>query len=251
MQRSSVRMPCSSVRTTSSTRWRNSSAKSIPDVWELLLGYAKTFGFGYGVMTELPRGPEQLYDIAMSAVAPPEWRQRYSQQRYHRRDPIVLHAAFLRRPYTWAEAANHPRYSKAQKRIVEERQEFSITGGFTTPVVGRHTTAIASLCGENPSLALEERQMLHAASVVALSRIFALAHPHDTLDHAPLSRRERECLEWASAGKSDREIGEILSLSEKPSAPMQGRRCISASRPESKRLLARSRAVRSITDTPT
>jgi LuxR family quorum sensing-dependent transcriptional regulator len=191
------------------------SAKSVPDVWELLLGYAKTFGFGYGVITELPRGPEQLYDIAMSAVVPPEWRQRYSQQRYHRRDPIVLHAAFLRRPYSWAEAANHPRYSKAQKRIVEERREFSITGGFTTPVVGRHTTAIASLCGENPNLVLEERRMLHAASVVALSRIFAMAYSDDTLDVAPLSKRERECLEWASAGKSDRAIGEILSLSEK------------------------------------
>ena len=47
------------------------------------------------------------------------------------------------------------------------------------------------------------------------SRIFALANPDDTLDIAPLSKRERECLEWASAGKSDREIGEILSLSEK------------------------------------
>ena len=192
------------------------SAKAVPDVWRLLLGYAKTFGFGFGVVTELPRGPEQLYDIALSAAAPPGWRERYSQQSYHRRDPIVLHAAFLRRPYTWAEAAAHARYSKAQKRIVEERRDFSITGGFTTPVsCGGNATAIASVSGDNPNLAPEERLILHAASVFALSRIFALANPDDTLDVAPLSKRERECLEWASAGKSDREIGEILSLSEK------------------------------------
>jgi hypothetical protein len=185
------------------------SAKAVPDVWRLLLGYAKTFGFGFGVVTELPRGPEQLYDIALSAAAPPGWRERYSQQSYHRRDPIVLHAAFLRRPYTWAEAAAHARYSKAQKRIVEERRDFSITGGFTTPVVWRNATAIASVSGDNPNLAPEERLILHAASVFALSRIFALANPDDTLDVAPLSKRERECLEWASAGKNDREIGEI------------------------------------------
>jgi len=191
------------------------SGKTVQAVWGLLLGYAKTFGFGFGIVSELPRGPEQLYDIALSATTPPGWRERYSQQSYHRRDPIILHAAFLRRPYTWAEAANHPRYSKAQKRIVEERREFSITGGFTTPVAWRDITAIASVSGENPNLVPEERLMLHAASVFALSRIFALANPDDALDVAPLSRRERECLDWASAGKSDREIGEILSLSEK------------------------------------
>ena len=190
-------------------------AKSVPDVWRLLLGYAKTFGFGFGVVSELPRGPQQLYDIALSATAPPGWRERYSQQSYHRRDPIILHAAFLRRPYTWAEAAAHPRYSKAQKCIVEERREFSIAGGFTTPVVWRNSTAIASFSGENANLAAQERLMLHAASVFALSRIFALSSPGDIRDVAPLSRRERECLEWAAAGKSDREIGEILSLSEK------------------------------------
>jgi DNA-binding CsgD family transcriptional regulator len=191
------------------------SAKAVPDVWGLLRRYSKTFGYGFGVVSELPHGPEQLYDIAFSATAPPGWRERYSQQSYHRRDPIILHAAFLRKPYTWAEAAAHPRYSKAQKRIVEERRDFSITGGFTTPVVWRNGIAIVSLSGENPSLAPEERLSLHAASVFALSRMLALAKVDDTLDVAPLSTRERECLAWASAGKSDRDIGEILSLSEK------------------------------------
>ena len=31
----------------------------------------------------------------------------------------------------------------------------------------------------------------------------------------PLSNREREVLQWAAVGKSDWEIGEILSISEK------------------------------------
>jgi DNA-binding CsgD family transcriptional regulator len=31
----------------------------------------------------------------------------------------------------------------------------------------------------------------------------------------PLSERERECLSWVATGKSDWEIGEILSISEK------------------------------------
>lgn len=195
------------------TKFEN--AKAIPDVWGLLLRYGRAFGFGFGVITELPRGSEHLYDVALSAKVPPGWRERYHRENYHRRDPIVLHAAFLRRPYTWAEAAAHPRYSKAQKRIVDERRDFSITGGFTTPFVSRNGAAIAGLCGENPNLAPDDRLMLHAASVVALSRIFALADPDDTPDVAPLSARERECIEWASAGKSDQEIGEILSLSEK------------------------------------
>jgi LuxR family quorum sensing-dependent transcriptional regulator len=188
---------------------------AIAGAWGLLLDYGKEFGFSFGIVSELPHGSEQLCDIALCAAVPPQWRERYSRESYHHRDPIVLHAPFLRRPYSWAEAAAHPRYSKAQRRIIEERREFSIMGGFTAPVVWRNNTAIVSLCGENPILSRPDRLRLHAGCVFALSRMFALSQTESPADLPPLSGRERECLAWASAGKSDRQIGEILSLSEK------------------------------------
>jgi LuxR family transcriptional regulator, quorum-sensing system regulator BjaR1 len=190
-------------------------AEAVREAWGHFLDYGKTFGFSYGIVSELPHGRERLYDIALCAAVPPQWRERYSSKSYHHRDPIVLHATYLRRPYTWAEAASHPRYSRAQKRIVEERQEFAITGGFTTPVVGPCSSAIASLCGGNWNLTRQDCTRLHAVSVFALLRMYALARRPNEPDRPPLSTRERECLAWASTGKSDWEIGEILSLSEK------------------------------------
>lgn len=192
------------------------SAASVAETWALLLAHSRPLGMRYGIITELPERDESLYDIAICADVLPQWRERYTRLAYHRRDPIVLHGAFVDRSYTWAEAAAHPRYDVGQRQLVEERREFAIHGGFTTPVTLGRRTAIVSLCGENPVLAPGERALLHAASVCALSRIYALTRRRaEPREDVALPARQRECLSWAAAGKSDWEIGDILSLSNK------------------------------------
>ncbi len=192
------------------------SAKTVAETWRLLLMHSRQQGFGYGVITELPGKHDSLYDIAFCAEVPDEWRRRYTQNAYHCRDPIVLHAGIVNRSYTWTEVVKDTRYTPAQRRLVDERTEFNIFGGFTTPVTFGSRTAIVSLCGEAPVLADYDRAMLHAASVCALARIYALgrASPYPCEYHR-LPKRERECLAWAARGNTDGAIASKLGLSEK------------------------------------
>ncbi|MBV8979012.1 MAG: LuxR family transcriptional regulator [Alphaproteobacteria bacterium] len=192
------------------------TAKSVAETWRLLLMLSRQRGFGYGVITELPGKHDSLYDMAFCAEAPDEWRRRYTQNAYHRRDPIVLHARIVDRSYTWAEAARDTRYSPAQKRLMDERAEFNVYGGFTTPVTFGRRTAIVSLCGEARVVADYDRAILYATSVCALARIYALARVFpDSREFHRLPRRERECLAWAACGNTDRDIARKLGLSEK------------------------------------
>ena len=48
-----------------------------------------------------------------------------------------------------------------------------------------------------------------------IHRLRELNSPERPANTIWLSERERQCLEWAAAGKTDWEIGQILSLSEK------------------------------------
>jgi LuxR family quorum sensing-dependent transcriptional regulator len=52
-------------------------------------------------------------------------------------------------------------------------------------------------------------------AIYAHARIRQLSPQRRYVPLPSLSERERECLHWASAGKTDWEIGEILSISEK------------------------------------
>jgi LuxR family quorum sensing-dependent transcriptional regulator len=74
--------------------------------------------------------------------------------------------------------------------------------------------AIIELAGPNPDLGTREKAKLRLASLSAHSRLQSIWKPR-RCSLPPLSPREREVLQWAAVGKSDWEIGEILSISEK------------------------------------
>ena len=55
---------------------------------------------------------------------------------------------------------------------------------------------------------------MHLASVYCTGRLAHLASRNRS-KHAQLTERERECLRWVAAGKTDWETSRILSISEK------------------------------------
>jgi len=61
----------------------------------------------------------------------------------------------------------------------------------------------------------DDIRALHYAGLEALMRMHELGLHGGDVRLPPLSPRERECLQWIVAGKSDWEIGQILSISEK------------------------------------
>jgi LuxR family quorum sensing-dependent transcriptional regulator len=188
-----------------------------PDaVWGSLLSFATRYGFDHGALVDLPGPGERIEDTVLCVRWPEEWQSRYLEKDYVKHDPAVLHVMRTREPYTWLEMMGCPDYNTRQRRVVHEASEFSLTNGLIVPLFGLQTgTAMVTFAGENCDLSTRERAELHLMAIYAHARIRSLMPQRRQRLLPTLSERERECLQWASAGKSDWEIGEILSISEK------------------------------------
>jgi LuxR family quorum sensing-dependent transcriptional regulator len=189
--------------------------KNADEVWSLFLRFSARFGLKHGALVNLPGPGEELKDTALYLSCPPEWRQRYFEKNYFLDDPAALHMERSLDPYTWGDVLDCPDYTTSQRRIIHEASEFGMHAGLVVPLVGHGTrAAIIELAGPNPDLGTREKAKLRLASLSAHSRLQSIWKPRRR-SLPQLSHREREVLQWAAVGKSDWEIGEILSISEK------------------------------------
>jgi len=188
-------------------------------VWNRFLSFAKQFGFQFGGLCDLPGPQERLEDMVMCLSWAEGWPEHYFEQGYMARDPVLIQSAQSSDPYTWSELLANPTYNAGQKRILHEAIEFGVDDGFVIPILTlRYGMTLMALGGAQKSLSTRQRAELQLASIYAHARIRELLPSKRGLRALPaLSPRERECLAWAAAGKSDWEIGEILSISERTS----------------------------------
>jgi len=189
--------------------------KTVDEAWHFFMRFAAGFGLEFGGLAEMPGPGERLEDTTLCLSWPDEWRQRYFEKQYLQNDPAHLHLAHGVEPYTWSETLDCPDYSKSQKRIVYEAAEFKMHEGLLVPILGLGTgIAMISIAGSNRSLSLRDRAELHLAAIYTHAQVRILSK-RQARALPSLSIRERECLQWVAAGKTDWEIGEILAISEK------------------------------------
>jgi LuxR family transcriptional regulator, quorum-sensing system regulator BjaR1 len=118
-------------------------------------------------------------------------------------------------PYAWSDVLERRELLKQDKRIVDEAAEFRMNGGLIVPIfTPEGYTGLVSVTAEAPELSEDVRAALSLACVFAHNKLLALKRRTES-ELVRLTCRERECLCWVSYGKSDWEIGEILSISEK------------------------------------
>ncbi len=189
--------------------------KSADDTWLSFLSFARRYGFNYGAIVDLPNPKGRASPNVLSLTWPDTWRQRYAAGKYLGRDPSVRALAHTREPYTWTEGLEFDDYSRTERNIVFEAREHGLHSGLVVPITGiRIGAAVVTIAGENNVLSGRDRAELHFAAIYAQARIRALApQQHRGAETVRLSSRERDCLEWAAMGKTDWEIGEILSIS--------------------------------------
>ena len=186
-------------------------------VWQSFLKFSEDYGLCRGGLADLPGPHESLRQTIIYDTWPDDWRKRYLEKEYVRRDPAVLHTGKTVDPFTWSDALILGDYSKNDRTIVYEASEFKMVEGFVVPLLSAWSgTAVITMAGDHLDLSRRDKAEVHLAAIYCHARIRALsADRRRDLVLPPLSTRERECLRWAAAGKSDWEIGEILSISEK------------------------------------
>lgn len=185
--------------------------------WKAFLDYTSQFGFTNGALADMPGPGERLQDTVLCLSWPNEWSTRYLERNYIRDDPARLHLSRSLEPYTWREMVSCKDYSPKQKKIVYEASEFGMKSGIIFPMPGlRSGPALVTIAGENDDVSDDDRVRLHLAAIYTHALVRKLSGKRSDGAASPtFSRRERECLQWYAAGKSEWEIGEILSISEK------------------------------------
>jgi LuxR family quorum sensing-dependent transcriptional regulator len=145
----------------------------------------------------------------------PQWTALYTKEKMTQSDPVHRHLLRTLKPFLWSEAPYDAEREPRCQAIMQLATDFRMTEGFCVPVHYDGTTAAVSIAGEKPESSPGVRSALHLMSLFAHNRLRALKKR--SASHQPhlLTSREREVLQWVSAGKSDWDIGVILHISER------------------------------------
>jgi DNA-binding CsgD family transcriptional regulator len=147
---------------------------------------------------------------------PDDWKSFYTKRNFHRIDPTLALAARSIAPVDWSRFKSHEGFEK----VFGPARDFGLfSQGMTVPVRGPYGD-----CG-----LLSVTRDCNAAEWSSLKRRIvgdlqtAAVHFHDAvmrddgvarlLRLPRLSQREKEILQWVAAGKSQQDIGDILSIS--------------------------------------
>ncbi|MBN8520328.1 MAG: LuxR family transcriptional regulator [Alphaproteobacteria bacterium] len=148
---------------------------------------------------------------------PQDWMTHYFEKEFHKVDPVIIYGAEKVEAYTWAEIPLNLELTKKQKLCLNYGNEAGLHSGVATYLhAGRNQTAGVSLASSHKKDSFDGRVDL----ITAYSNHFYMMYRkmHNVKDHKPtnilLTDKEREVLVWAAAGKSNLDIGCILTMSE-------------------------------------
>jgi len=152
---------------------------------------------------------------------PIEWRKQYDAEGYAKEDPIVQYSMNNYLPITWPQILESIDIDKKQLNIMKEAERCGLKTGFSVPIHGTFgefgmiSFALANSTADQMykyADAIPLIQMIVPGIQDALKRLKSL---ETKVNKPKLTKREIECLTWATEGKSSWEISKILGCSER------------------------------------
>jgi DNA-binding CsgD family transcriptional regulator len=192
---------------------RISAETTVSGVWDAYFSAARKIGFSAGMAFELPSS--RRLDVGMIVDnAPPGWLSHYTMQGYEREDPLTSRVIAARNAFAWTMDDWNGAMTPLQKDWRADNLAAGLHAGVTIGDRSGGGHQVIALGGPHLDIDPMDRFTLHFTGLEALARMREIG-----LNLPPvislLSVRETECLNWVAQGKSDWEIGCILSLSEK------------------------------------
>lgn len=191
-----------------------SSADGILTCFSALIG---SLGYERFLMTRLPAPPlgMQLKQFTLLNGWAEDWLDHYTANNYLAEDPIAAQAFKAVSGFAWSDVSLSQCCRRGLK-IMDEAASIRMNDGFVVPIAAPGgLRAVVTMAGENPSIEPHARAYLQLLGVYAFEKLSSLDEPKN---NGPLKRRlsprERECLTWVAAGKTDRDVSDILDISE-------------------------------------
>ncbi|RJF94670.1 hypothetical protein D3874_02260 [Oleomonas cavernae] len=147
---------------------------------------------------------------------PGGWLDYYFGRDFLRHDPVVKAGRTLSHAFAWSDLKVEKALSKKTVgfRIMKEAANAGLPDGMTMPVHGpKGRVFLLSVAGEGDLKSPSVRRLLRIGALWAHERLSEALNKTDAWSGPALSVREQSCIMWASEGKTDEEIGQILSIS--------------------------------------
>lgn len=154
----------------------------------------------------------KLEERVLVATWPKEWCDLWLERNYVAVDPVVYQLLAQPVPFRWRDV--RARASGAGADVMDNARDFRFYDGIGIPVRSE-TREIMGITMAGPECAVSKREemCLHLAAIYFHAKLEQLKSASKA--HGPsLTERERECLAWAAAGKTDWETSQILSIAE-------------------------------------
>lgn len=147
---------------------------------------------------------------------PDAWKNHYMEQGLHLTDPTLHTAARSIAPVDWSRLE----HSEAFTNIFSQAHDFGLPDvGLTIPIRGPfgETGMFSVSSSVDPSDWQKHKKTfiadLQLSAVYMHDRVMKSDRLIDVLRYPALSRREIEILQWVASGKTQQDVGDILSIS--------------------------------------
>lgn len=147
---------------------------------------------------------------------PEDWMKHYREKSYDRIDPVTTYCLSRMDTFTWAEIPQRMQMSRKQFQCLNMGIEAGLYNGICTPLWGPNQFAGIGLASKEKLDSFDGNLDMITAYCnhfyIAFQRLNA--RKDSKAPNIYLTPREQEVLTWAAAGKTDAEIGTILTLSD-------------------------------------
>jgi LuxR family transcriptional activator of conjugal transfer of Ti plasmids len=178
-------------------------------------GVARALGFQWFCYFE---GGDGLPTLLTSF--PKRWLDRYHGEQYQDIDPVLRQARRMGPAFAWDARDGAEARSVCERRFFADALAFDIRAGVTVPIAAGYgrfaafTLAADDRISALARLAENSKNLLQMMGFTFHAHVKArMADPAESAgDGALLTIRERQCLGWASAGKTMQEMATILGV---------------------------------------
>jgi len=152
----------------------------------------------------------ELQERILVATWPEEWAKLWVDRNYVASDPVVYQLLQQPIPFRWRDVRK--RATGLGAEVMDSARDFQFYDGLGIPVRSA-SREIMGITMAGPQIDLSERE----TACIHLAAIYF----HARLEHfkgigaatkVQLTVRERDCLSWAAAGKTDGETAQILGI---------------------------------------
>ncbi len=173
------------------------------------------FGFEHFIITDIPNVDQRFEQAVLLRHWPTGWFETYAREDFVRVDPVIRLCRSTTAPFDWAEVPYDVEREPRAHKVMRRALDFGLVRGLSLPIHGLdgYETCF-SISGRAPDLSTRTRPALHLMMIYAYERLRQIL-TIDIIRSNPLTRREREVLCWAAAGKSASETSELMIITER------------------------------------